>query len=44
MEPTREERTKPEELPRCRKTSQAMALRSRIILGSADGLTNTRFR
>lgn len=35
-----EERTKLEELARRRKTGQAMALRSRIVLACADGMTN----
>ncbi|MDB6131799.1 MAG: putative transposase [Verrucomicrobiales bacterium] len=42
IELTPEERTKLEELARRRKTSQAMALRSRIILDCAGGLTNTQ--
>lgn len=38
---TAEERSKLEELARRRKTSQAVALRSRIVLDCAAGLTNT---
>ena len=43
IELTAEERSKLEELARRRKTSQAMALRSRIILDCAGGLTNTAY-
>jgi len=42
IELTAEERSKLEELSRRRKTSQAMALRSRIILDCAAGLTNSQ--
>lgn len=41
IELTIEERSKLEELARRRKTSQAMALRCRIVLECASGLTNT---
>ncbi len=36
-----EERTELERLSRRRKTNQAVALRSRIVLGCAEGMTNT---
>ena len=42
LELSGEERAKLEELARRRKTSQAMALRSRIVLECAAGLTNTQ--